>query len=423
MSDQSQIKPSATEEILKEYYIPNPEETVAIASIEQFFFDSATFDVWNSQSALSQDYLVVIEFSEIEGPKACQIFPDDSQLHFDSSEMALRLMTADYQGSGRGPFSVPIDTNLLLTNEEQGVHAFVYHFSLFDLEARGYIRPYCIAYCSDDWSKVFQLLDILKDEIQEVTDSLKACNMRLMCKELSEAIDLLQNLEARTVSNYYEITYNENEFGHQKSPEAQNLKAMRLRRDLEAVYSVVAGQGKFTGSPRHCTETHELSNVEAWIHWFIDSCGSRNDLHQMKTLSELCPCVCQTAMQRLNRILTTYVDFSPLTKLFFDGETPAVLAGKVPLLFAPGEKKMGKNDLLKDFDVNNDDSSTDDVKVLHSIAGALPNVLFPILSGRTLIVGGGDTRRKTVMQLVRLFAKLIPGVQEKEHRATVDIRK
>lgn len=185
------------------------EETVVIPSPEDFI-TTTSIDPWHRYSSLSRDSILVVEFSELEGPKPLISVPKALDPHFDANEFAVRVMTADYQASNKSFFPLRKDMQMLLTNEEQGVYTYVHYFTLFDIEARGFVRPYCISYVTLDKLKLLRHFDDFRRDFGSLVDGLKGCNRRLFLRELREAIESLQALENRAISSYYELYYDNN---------------------------------------------------------------------------------------------------------------------------------------------------------------------------------------------------------------------
>ncbi len=182
------------------------DETVVIPSTDEFITVTPV-DPWHRYSSLSRDSILVVEFSELEGPKPLISVPKALDPHFDANEFAVRVMTADYQASNKSLFPLRKDMQMLLTNEEQGVYTYVHYFTLFDIEARGFVRPYCIAYVTGEKRKLLRRFDNFRRDFGSLIDGLKCCNRRRFLRELREAIESLQSLENRAVSTYYELYY------------------------------------------------------------------------------------------------------------------------------------------------------------------------------------------------------------------------
>ena len=73
-------------------------------------------------------------------------------------------MSVDYQSqlSAGGKFTITEDTQVVMCAEgDSGWHAYVHYMTLFDINARGFVRPFCLCFVTtnkvswrwETWSK------------------------------------------------------------------------------------------------------------------------------------------------------------------------------------------------------------------------------------------------------------------------------
>lgn len=155
-----------------------------------------------SYAKFTKDFILISEFSEQVGPQPLLTIPDDSKVcgTFDLNYFSLRIMSVDYQasfvghppGSGYPRLSFVEDSRVVLGDSKEGAFAYVHHLTLYDLEARGFVRPFCMAYVSADERKIMLQFKELSLRFSQASECLKAGNRRAFAKELQRK---LQDLE------------------------------------------------------------------------------------------------------------------------------------------------------------------------------------------------------------------------------------
>ncbi|XP_065828955.1 guanine nucleotide exchange protein smcr8a-like [Oscarella lobularis] len=136
---------------------------------------------------LENDFVLVAEFSEQEGPKPLKTIPEDGGSGFDKNMFSVRIMAVDYQAQSKGEaFRFAIDTQVVQTEEDDHIqaHAYVHHFTLYDIHARGYVRPFCMTYVTGDHSKIMLNFDEMTKQFQRVSESFRFSNMRIFHRDL-----------------------------------------------------------------------------------------------------------------------------------------------------------------------------------------------------------------------------------------------
>ncbi|XP_045929166.1 guanine nucleotide exchange protein smcr8a isoform X2 [Micropterus dolomieu] len=155
-----------------------------------------------SYAKFTKDFILISEFSEQVGPQPLLTIPDDPKVcgTFDLNYFSLRIMSVDYQasfvghppGSGYPRLSFVEDSRVVLGDSKEGAFAYVHHLTLYDLEARGFVRPFCMAYVSADERKIMLQFQELSLRFSQASECLKAGNRRAFAKELQRK---LQDLE------------------------------------------------------------------------------------------------------------------------------------------------------------------------------------------------------------------------------------
>ncbi|XP_072532442.1 guanine nucleotide exchange protein smcr8a [Salminus brasiliensis] len=168
------------------------------------FPHAASANPWTktSYAKFSKDFILISEFSEQVGPQPLLTIPDDPKVcgTFDLNYFSLRIMSVDYQasfvghppGSSYPKLNFVEDSKVVLGDSKEGAFAYVHHLTLYDLEARGFVRPFCMAYISADERKIMQQFQQLSSGFSKASECLKSGNRRAFANELEKK---LQDLE------------------------------------------------------------------------------------------------------------------------------------------------------------------------------------------------------------------------------------
>ncbi|KAM7010124.1 guanine nucleotide exchange protein smcr8b [Tautogolabrus adspersus] len=158
---------------------------------------------WITSAQFHRDFILVAEFSEQVGPKPVLTIPDDSRAigSFDLNHFSVRIMSVDYQASGPGhaPPASPgprlnfnEDSKVVLGDSAESAFAYVHHMTLYDLEARGMVRPFCMAYVCSDQGKLMDNYAELSTCFSQAADSLKTGNRQAFSMELQRKLQELE---------------------------------------------------------------------------------------------------------------------------------------------------------------------------------------------------------------------------------------
>ncbi|XP_066284376.1 guanine nucleotide exchange protein SMCR8-like [Branchiostoma lanceolatum] len=148
---------------------------------------------WHADAKVTEDFVLIAEFSEQEGPKPLETIPEHGGGRFDKNNFAVRIMSADYQTHGSaGGFCLVEDTHVVMMDNKEGACAYVHHFTLFDLQARGFVRPFCMSYVTTDRSKIMTNLEEMMSEFKKVSSVFKYGNRLMFVQELEHRLADLQ---------------------------------------------------------------------------------------------------------------------------------------------------------------------------------------------------------------------------------------
>ncbi|KAM9494244.1 guanine nucleotide exchange protein smcr8a [Clarias gariepinus] len=163
-------------------------------------FPHANSNPWlkTSYAKFAKDFILISEFSEQVGPQPLLTIPDDPKVcgTFDLNYFSLRIMSVDYQASfvGHPPgtsypkLNFVEDSKVVLGDSKEGAFAYVHHLTLYDLEARGFVRPFCMAYISADERKIMQQFQLLSSGFSRASECLKSGNRKAFANELEKKL-------------------------------------------------------------------------------------------------------------------------------------------------------------------------------------------------------------------------------------------
>ncbi|KAG8429610.1 hypothetical protein GDO86_017569 [Hymenochirus boettgeri] len=173
-------------------------------SVPLFPFSQANSSPWSrpSGSKFSRDFILISEFSEQVGPQPLLTIPDDRRVpgDFDLNYFSLRIMSVDYQasfvghppGSSYPKLNFVEDSKVVLGDSKEGAFAYVHHLTLYDLEARGFVRPFCVAYISADEEKIMRQFSELSCDFSKASECLKTGNRKAFARELEKKLKDLE---------------------------------------------------------------------------------------------------------------------------------------------------------------------------------------------------------------------------------------
>ena len=149
------------------------------------------WDIYSVQSRPSfEDFILIAEFSELEGPRPWITIPRETDEKFDLNEFSIRIMSVDYHHNvGSDSFHGTEDTHLLMTEAQKGIHTYVHHFTLYDANARGYVRPFCLSYVTTDSKKLTSFYQEISEELSSVCRLFKYGSLMRFEQDLKERLE------------------------------------------------------------------------------------------------------------------------------------------------------------------------------------------------------------------------------------------
>ncbi|XP_013405975.1 guanine nucleotide exchange protein SMCR8 isoform X2 [Lingula anatina] len=176
------------------YYHPNEEDE----SIEEHIAPDLLPiyekpDPWNLRSPIEKDFVLLAEFSELEGPRPVLTIPYGTGGQFDKNNFAVKIMSVDYHNISNNTFTVSDDTQVMILENREGVYAYVHHFTLYDIHARGFVRPFCMAYVTADENKMLSAYEDMLNEFSKVSKCFSYANKLLFLKDIKHHIKNLEH--------------------------------------------------------------------------------------------------------------------------------------------------------------------------------------------------------------------------------------
>ncbi|XP_074653677.1 guanine nucleotide exchange protein smcr8a-like [Tubulanus polymorphus] len=150
---------------------------------------------WRKGGLVEKDFVTIAEFSELEGPKPLITIPKEENSNFDLNAFVLKIMSVDHQSVSSEKFAMPEDTQVVISEDKQCIYAYVHHFTLHDSQARGFVRPFCMAYVSTDSRKIMTFYEEMLAQFMKVSWYFKYGNLKLFHRDMKHyQADLLYTL-------------------------------------------------------------------------------------------------------------------------------------------------------------------------------------------------------------------------------------
>ncbi|BFZ25297.1 hypothetical protein BsWGS_28336 [Bradybaena similaris] len=187
-----------------------------------------------AKCGLIEDFIMIAEFSELEGPKPLMTIPKDGGDNFDQNTFAVRILAVDHQNSTDG-FSISEDAQVVVSDGEAGVYAFVHHLVLYDNTARGFVRPYCIAFITTDQRKLMRFYEELSWKFKKVARFLKYGNKMVFVGDLERHLKDLEYTKNVLLNQVCKIRLRHVEGQEEHIPDARRNAENELYRGLETI--------------------------------------------------------------------------------------------------------------------------------------------------------------------------------------------
>lgn len=193
-----------------------------------------------------RDLILLAEFDEISGPRPLMTIPRKAHSWMDLDSFVLRIMTVDFQANTSGgggssnnhgsgnrnasgahhttKFRVIEDSQVMLSEPVVGVSAYIRHFTLYDVQARGFVRPMCLCYVTSDTNKVLKYFTQISNDFAKVCRLLKYGNQYKFLSDLDyqqshvrHTLDLLTSVSSAIASTLASANGAGNEEGEGKT--------------------------------------------------------------------------------------------------------------------------------------------------------------------------------------------------------------
>ncbi|KAJ3434364.1 hypothetical protein M0812_19845 [Anaeramoeba flamelloides] len=160
-----------------------------------------------------QDFIILSEFCEQQGPVVYGVYPIWTRTPVNINEFVVQIMSTDYQLELEVGV-ITKDSEFVINLSEQKIFAYVHHFPLFELNARGYTRQICFSYLTSNRKKLMSNFQQISKSFSKIISILKSGNRCFF----------FQELEIRTLNLEYTLAYiikqmNEN---YQKNKNKEN---------------------------------------------------------------------------------------------------------------------------------------------------------------------------------------------------------
>lgn len=149
---------------------------------------TAPFGGFRTWPLEGKDFILLAECSELHGPSPLFTIPRSEPSDVDLNLLCLHILSADFQGLCTNLGAPTKNTQLLMPDVLSHVHAAVNHFTIFDVEARGFVRPLCLAYVTSDKFKLIELSEELFKNLAQAAEYIQLSNCKIATQEIDTLI-------------------------------------------------------------------------------------------------------------------------------------------------------------------------------------------------------------------------------------------
>ncbi|KAI9262754.1 hypothetical protein BY458DRAFT_540765 [Sporodiniella umbellata] len=388
------------------------------------------------------DFVLLSEFSEIEGPLPLLIIIQNTCIDlkqsgwemqvkqagletFDLNAFVLRVVSVDRtttENEQQGTFSIPDDSQVYFTDKEQQFSAFTHHLTLFDIHARGYVHPVSLSYITQNASRMMIQLDSLMSQFHLLSLHLKRGNyanfmLDLKCRLLdldytrtqkilpAEAIEqaetltrfILETLETTlpTVDSPpdYKPTCIDTLYPMPQMEKKLRSLAQLCQKPSEVIplaYSIMAPQ---VSQPRHTFSNSVMEDV--YQQMIEDLKEMTHSLSHDYWSESIEPTSSSITIGRTFMLDFDYAQTNSSTSENQEAHNEPTY----PLLFNACQ--------LKEIPL---------LGVLNRYRPLMTDVLFSLLTGRTVVVQGHLKNKNLIQGIVRAFSVFVPGQSQERHQ-------
>ncbi|GMS89283.1 hypothetical protein PENTCL1PPCAC_11458 [Pristionchus entomophagus] len=334
-----------------------------VTSEDLLIWGRKTADPFNRMGNRISPLILVIEFCQVEGPRPLIVhgLEDEKKFSLDLDSISLWLMSSE---TSSGSISV-------LYNQESALHAVAYYCTVYDIQARAFQRPLCIAYLIGE-KPTRTMVTQLTYRVRRLVRPLLNCNRRLFIRLLARLVALSDDLNSNLVQEYYAL-YRLEQLEEPAKKKIQTLadQARKLRSRLAMMSESISSQ--LEGD---CLK-HEDTVLPQWIFEGGDN--------QSMTLKSLAPCEYDSFDSGLILLIEVM-----RTKEFEHG---VLYSANTAILRLPKCNTPVKENLRRDNWSRGEET-------LKTCTSHLDQILYPVVVGDDLAVTGSHQRKNSVTDLV-----------------------
>lgn len=159
--------------------------------------------------------------------------PENGSGSFDLQKFVVRILSSDHtrkndpnKGGGSG-WMTPEDTQVYLTDNAQNAHAYVHHLTLHDVHARGYVRPYCLCYITNDANKIMNNFESLLNAFTQVSQVIKYGNNCRFVRDIQKQLAGISRIGIKQhLSTQNDTKRKQTKFTDEQSDDDEELENM-----------------------------------------------------------------------------------------------------------------------------------------------------------------------------------------------------
>ncbi|KAK6058419.1 hypothetical protein COOONC_04011 [Cooperia oncophora] len=159
--------------------------------------NKGVIDPFNRLGCNIDPVIVVVEFCQVQGPRplvtVC-LKTKEPPTSLDIDNLSVWLMSCE-AASG---------TLLVIYNQQTGIYAMSYYTTIYDIRARAFQRPICVAVLSSE-RPTSSRLSHFSAGVRRLVSPLMKCNRRYFMRQLSDIIKISDAVESDTVQTYYTL--------------------------------------------------------------------------------------------------------------------------------------------------------------------------------------------------------------------------
>lgn len=267
----------------------------------------------------------------------------------------------------------------VLYNQESALYAVAYYSTVYDVQARAFQRPLCIAYLHGD-KPTRSIVTQLTSRVRTLVRPLLNCNRRLFLRHLSRLVALSDDLNSNFVHEYYAL-YKFDQLEEPAKKKIQTLadQARKLRSRLEIMRESISKQ----------LEGDCLKHDDALLPQWIFEGGD----NQSMTLKSLAPCEFDSFVIGLADLLEVMRSKECDNGVLYSANM-AVL--RLPKCTTPVKEKLRRDEWSRGE------------QTLKTCTSHLDQILYPVVVGDDLAVTGSHQRKNSVTDLVTKLEYIRP---------------